>query len=651
MKEEAYLTLVDRLCIPGSPQEWKRCFITLPDLTMVQRKAMANLCRSQHVPDPGTQLHYLLCSKIPPSLLKCFSSFIEHPFSAGLLMSMLRLAPLSTEIINSTYLEAIEKERKTMDSSPLTSNINYNVWFGNSSESIGYPIPPNPQMSQTVRSAIDMWKERETSYLHFPKLSKKSISDDTSRLVASINSEYTRERLGRGVSQVEVERIYHETGIQVEGWCEMRQKWYPSGLTPRTYYAAGGEAFHRSKWLSRAWTSLADTLPCTNRATRVLPTRLSISDGGYAFIYDLSSFTSNLHEHKHFLSRLALYCRGTMIPVVDAWEGVIYKDLGEEIDRYNALNDEHLYSLSRVYDSAIPPLAHHTAGYLGVYGNIATSTFLHGSTMLQLCSSTTQLNVAGDDGIVDTDNDDEPFSLLRYLGLMELSKSFRTHELGCIHLKRPLRQFGNRLYQGSLVLWPSFEFVVGRSGSVDDRYPFIAEMDFSEKQEAVANSITTFLTSLSSYTDLQEWMVDAADSVIKWCYSVMLLPYDGYVPQVHGSTYGFVPVYDKAFVGIEPKRNTLQRCYVSCATMSVRGKVDVDRTKGYLECDDILECNSTPGLSYIEAMGYIERKRLTHTVFGEYGLELLLKEYFEPIPPVYSYTVLRDVPQWLHDVI
>lgn len=330
--------------------------------------------------------------------------------------------------------------------------------------------------------------------------------------------------------------------------------------------------------------------------------------------------------------------------VVDAWQGLIQKDLGQEICAYNHLNNQARYSMHRVYKSEVPFMAHHTAGFLGVYGNIATATFLHGCVMLQTCDDTDELNVAGDDGIKDSDDDDHAFNLLRYLGLIETSKTFQTFEEGCIHLKRPISQLGNRLFQGSLVLWPSLEYMVRMDKDVDPRYPFIAKMKHAERRDALSSSIIGFLTSLSHH-QLEDWMVDVADSLITWCYSVMSLPLDGYVPQVHGTSFGLVAQHDRRFVGLEPKKNTIERSYQGFAKVSIRDRRADKPTD--LEIGAIFESNSSVGLNYLEALGYVERERLTTIAFGEEGLKQLMKEYFEPMPVVFKYSVVQTVPSWL----
>lgn len=643
MKEALYRELSERLCVPGTSPQWKTCFELLPHMPMGQRKALANLARAQHLPEEGTKLFDLVCPRLPHSWLHLFYPLYDNPFSAGLLMSMIRLAPFSTDQIKEAYISAMEKERKVMDSDGLPSALNYNVFFGSPHERITPDVPPNPKSARAVQKVIDRWIEKVTKSVHFPSLSRKTTSDESADIARSVLKTYENGIEEDAITQVEMERIYHEIGYTVPGACEMRQRWYPAQLGPRTYFSAGGTAFSKSKHIAKMMTDLCDLFPCTNRYSRVTPSRLRLNEGDHAFIYDLTSFTSNLHEQKHFVHRLAQYCKGHPVTIYDGWEGPLQVDLGDLIEEYNTTNHQERYRLNRVSKGENPPFAHHTAGFLGVYGNIANATFLHGIVMFQLCEDTDELNVAGDDGIKSSQEDDAAFTLLRYLGILEMTKTFDTYEEGCIHLKRPIHQHGDKLYSGSLVLWPSFEYLAhGRD--VDPRYPLISELTASEKRDALVSSITGFLTSLSQLA-LDTMMKDVADSTITWLYDRLSLPYDGYVPQIHGRSYGFVPQYDKRFLGIEPKMNTISRCYQSIARVPLRRYERFEEERLWIDIE--FECNSTGLLSYLANMGYLERKAVDILVYGEEGFVRLLKEYFEPDPAVYHYTVMKDIPRWM----
>nr|WNA22197.1 MAG: RdRp [Downy mildew lesion associated ambivirus 3] len=649
MKVEAYRSLVDRICIPGSPQPWRDCLLQIPDLTIKQRKALANLARAQHVPDRDTQLYNQIIKSIPEFMIYLFSSMYSDPFSAGLLMSFLRLAPLSQDQIQHEYKLSMNKERKVMDETGLPSRLNYNVFFGHPNECIAPGIESNTEMARLVQESIDRWIRKIENTLLYPRLSKKTMERSTCIIARKIMNEIEcSESSDVMISQVDVERIYHKTGYKVMGPCEMRQRWYTSQLNPRTYFSSGGTAFHSSKYIADIMVLLCDNLAPTNRRYRVNPTRLQLRPSSHAFIYDLSSFTSNLHEQCHFVNRLAEYCRGVTVNIVDSWNGVMQYDLGRLISEYNAVNIQGQYSLMRVNDQTETFLYHCTAGFLGVYGNIANATFLHGSVMLQLCQNTDQLNVAGDDGIIDSQNDEEAFELLRYLGLMEISKSFTTLEEGAIHLKRPIYQVSSNLIQGNLILWPSFEYILNNKTDIDPRYPLIREMTRRDWCDALSSSITGFLTSLTTIT-LESWMVDVVDSVLTHVYRKQELPLDGYVPQVHGNAYGFIPQYAKRFIGLEPKRNTIERSYQGVAKVPYRQLIaDIE---GSMEENTTFIANSSKGIRYCEDLGYLDKSILTQMVYGEEGLSMLLKEYFNPEPAIYEYRVLRPIPKWIIDLV
>jgi hypothetical protein len=68
-------------------------------------------------------------------------------------------------------------------------------------------------------------------------------------LVRERHPEYTTFE-EEGATQADLEYLYMTTGDKMVGSpCEVKQRWYTSQLFPRTYYAAGAEAYHRSKYV------------------------------------------------------------------------------------------------------------------------------------------------------------------------------------------------------------------------------------------------------------------------------------------------------------------------------------------------------------------------------------------------------------------
>jgi hypothetical protein len=108
----------------------------------------------------------------------------------------------------------------------------------------------------------------------------------------------------------------------------------------------------------------------------------------------------------------------------------------------------------------------------------------------------------------------------------------------------------------------------------------------------------------------------------------------------------FVPIYEKRFIGVDPIHNTLVRTYAGTATLPRREYVGWD--PDFLD-DMTFTCNSSKLLNYLTLLGYLEQEKQKELVFGYEGLQQLLKEYTKPDPPLYQYTVLRQLPNWVKD--
>jgi hypothetical protein len=99
---------------------------------------------------------------------------------------------------------------------------------------------------------------------------------------------------------------------------------------------------------------------------------------------------------------------------------------------------------------------HNVAGFLGVYGNLMSCTFVHGVSVLMMIDNPDKLNVAGDDGhaAISRSNVDTLFDVIRGNGVVERSKLYSTDEEGSICLKRGIVQFNLQLLQKRMVILP-----------------------------------------------------------------------------------------------------------------------------------------------------------------------------------------------------
>jgi len=647
MKEERYTQAIRDLSLLGLPDQWPITVQQFTDLTFKERKAVAKLCRAQYYPDIPSSLHTVVSQDLKPKQIENVCSLTTNPFHAGLLLTMLRQAPYSERDREDILKDMVYKELNVLEATPRPSMLNFDCFFSRSSyRPIHHNIPFNPSMSDAVTSAIDRWISSLSRVL-IPKLSSKSCSRDTLRYVEEFTQDGWYAENG-GVTQVDLEVLYHKYGFMAGGVCEMRQKWYPSILAPRTYYAMGGEAFERSKHLADAFSSLCEFLPSTSKYLCTVPTRIIIPDSFHVLFYDLTSFTSNLHEHYHFIESLGGYCKGNTVRVMDACDGIIQRDLGDMILDYLPLCQNIPYSLER-----IPYLPHfrwprsQVGGLLGVYGNIATAKFLHGAVMLQLTNSPNEINVAGDDGAIAHDDDDTVMSGVRTLGKVELSKTFKSYEEGCIHLKRPISQVGSSLFQGRLHPFPSLEYQLDNS-NVDNRFPQLKQLSSIRRRSACASTVTSFLQSIQTDSRTISEDADVIQRLLEYVYNQMNLPIAGNLPQVTGGALGMVPAIDHNNWSVDPVKYTIRKHYSGSATITYRGE---EAYKMEMVEDDVFECNMNRALSYVEKLGYISSTKQQAYVVGENGLNSLIQEYCEPYPAIYKFYNEDCIPGELTELL
>jgi len=163
-----------------------------------------------------------------------------------------------------------------------------------------------------------------------------------------------------------------------------------------------------------------------------------------------------------------------------------------------------------------------------------------------------------------------------------------------------------------------------------------------ERQRVVANSITGFLQALTTY-DLSKNYTKLISTYIKRMYARANLPREGNVPQCGNRQLGFVSAYAKRFIGLDPIVNTINRHYRGFAVLPRRGYEQVDLRV----CEDpTFLSGSNALLNYLEILGYLEKKKQNVTVYGEIGLHILTKEYTDPDPSIYEYTIVRPLPPW-----
>jgi len=567
-----------------------------------------------------------------------FQKFNSTPVLSALLQLLAKGSPLTETQQSELRQASANKEFIVLDSTPRESVIDYSCFFGDYETPIDTDIPPNPAMASRVHKSIDDWIKVCRSRILYPRLSSKTVSHDT-----TLNAWEALKDLGlyqdEEVTQIDLEWIYHTFGIEVTGACEMRQRFYISELQPRTYFASGGDAFRYTKYAATLGNLLADSLPCSEKHACTNPTRLLIPSRGSAVIYDLTTFTSNLHEHWSFLDALSKYCKGSIVRTMDAVHGLVDRDLGDLVAQLRDLHRYAVYTTGRVFPVTTRS-RHHVAGFLGVYGNITTAKFLHAAVVLQVHHTTDELNVVGDDGISGTTDPPRTVGAVQHLGTLEESKVYVTSEAGCIHLKRPVRQLGSRCIQSPVVNLPSLEYTLHKQ-NVDSRYGDLAKMTKNERRTGAGSNMLRCLQSLTRVPMTEEDQ-ELVYSLLHWAYIDSGIPIEGHVPQVTGDfSYGFVPRLDRKELMLDPIENTIAHMYSGTAHLDFREHRAV--TMSY-DNGSQFSGNISPHLTYLCKLGYVNKTPTRVLYTGEVGYQLLIKEYVNPDPVVYTFTVIKDIP-------
>lgn len=635
MTPDAFALLIKKLCALSDPLQ-KRAYELITTLTRDALNCGILLARSaQHTVVRGTTLYKQLSEHLSPTEIDILSILNEGPLSQSLLLNLCLWSPVTASEVKEANNTSFSKElAATMRRRREKSQINWRTLFSDSAiEPLCIHHPVNEPITRKVRKILNRWRSSMKNRVLYPTLSNKSMSRET---LERFNEEFPEEKKA-SISQVEYERVLHEKPFSARTSSELRQKHYTGFFKPRTYYAMGTYHHTCSKYLSSPLSELTNLFEFTHKRLAVDPTRLESSDGSPLFIYDLRSFTSNLDEHAHFLDEFSMYCKGTPVFLMTPVEGLIEADLGTLIALLRDCHDCPLFDISKFLPGA-PFQCGGPGGILGVRGNIQTAKLLHGIVLAHNHKSFGDLNVAGDDGAsVDGDHVVD-FNTLLLLGDLAKEKVFTTAEPGAVCLKRSIVQRGKHFIHGSIVSLPNFEYPLATS-DVDLRYPSIRQMSKNERRKSAAASLLSSAMSCTGKLDIQEAKIYL--EIVRMFYDYSGLPLEGSIPQCGGAPIGLVPPFASILRSNSLIIDTIYMRYRGQARLKTREHLTQEVL--YEEQDTFL-ANSSPHLKYLETLGYLEKEPVYEIVVGSQGLMRLLLEFTDPIPPVWSYTVVQDVP-------
>jgi hypothetical protein len=355
----------------------------------------------------------------------------------------------------------------------------------------------------------------------------------------------------KDVSSGDLERWYMETGKTIRGPCEVRQAWKFNDLTPRTYFAQGGDTYYASRYIRVVMNALVNAFPQTHFKSRFAIHSLPLSSEDVAFTYDYTSFTSNMTEFKYFLEELAAFVDDVMVDVLDTNKGVQAVSLGSLIRDYNdTCNREGVFTVNRYMPGAFEWLRHNRAGFLGVYGNIAGCTALHGLHACQLCGDNGDCRCVGDDvfGVFDGEfasindihlpvaslGEVNPSKVRDWPYRDELERDFSQESRRWPYTKRPLERFENQMILERAIFLPIFGAIV----------PFIDERD--QTPNSVEDRLALLATQSLSLVR-QICSLDLSNDQDSLVYGYVATLYEA----LHVPKMGVLPFQDLVYHGVK----------------------------------------------------------------------------------------------------
>jgi hypothetical protein len=241
---------------------------------------------------------------------------------------------------------------------------------------------------------------------------------------------------------------------------------------------------------------------------RFFPPSEDVQESESVVIYDYASFTSTLDEIRAFIRELGDFFQGVTVWLVGSKHGPRKQDLGELLHAFNQdCNFDAAFDVSKVLPSdEYDPLRWHTCGMLGVPGDIASKTLLHGIHTLFICASMGKSRCIGDDARISLVlqsllNKVLLEDRLRNIGRISLEKMEEfeyddedDYELRAWHYaKRPFLRVRNRILQHHMDVFATLDCLLGLSDPMRTVSPFHTIID---RRNKFSNVWLRFLTRL-----------------------------------------------------------------------------------------------------------------------------------------------------------
>jgi hypothetical protein len=367
---------------------------------------------------------------------------------------------------------------------------------------------------------------------------------------------------------------------------------------------------------------------------------------------------------KYFMSCFGEWCRGTKVTLVDTFEGMIERDLGELLLEYNeSVNYRALMDLTRIYE--VPGggerfiMAHQKSGMLGVYGNIVWSTGLHGLFLTFLAGSFSAANVVGDDaGGLFKKREWSVLDLLETLKLLgavnaeklEVWEDGRTngYSTGWQFLKRPVDRIANHLVTGLLFDLPLAVYVTGATSDIHT-----ADLgDLRSRIKAFIMQTCRLFDRMHIYESrISEDEIEFALTYLSACYRSFRLPPEGSLPPfTHSSLEKSLPLAIPIL-----SRESISRPWLDVLIDESGGRLfslprgsfyELD-LESFISVGQEFDCTTKKLLSLAEDLEYLEKRKTIVWYRLDDMSSKLLRCFVEGLlRPVYTYTYISEPPLW-----
>lgn len=647
-------------------QSLHELLMTLPHMSIVHRKVVMTICRTQSSPVKGSTTY--------SRLFHDMRDYIDNPSTGGktVLGDLIRNCTETTTSLYSGFVSMMLRNAPFPDDQEILEVIRSGVkkeltaaieiyhpisldWFSVLSSDKLYRIqnplfpgaPINPAINHQVYYRLRSSKSLLSSAVFYPDYSRKTIGRN-----ASYNLRMVARELGMNVENTTLglEQIYHEYGFRIQGETEMRWAWKYNDLKPRMYYARGPDQYYASRYIQQVFNILVDCLPVTHKFDRFNSHIVRMSPDDTAFIYDYSSFTSKLHEVMGFLRALGEFLSDVNIQVIDTYYGarlVNLKDMFEDFIRECHSVPFDCSGLDKSPNRE-EEILHHNCGMLGVPGNISSCTLLHGIHLIIILQHLL-CKVVGDDafgfGVIESEG--SLAGCLRNIGEISIPKMNFWHpentrdpnniDSRWEYVKRPIDRIDQRIVVDTQIIWPPVALLLGWS---DKFHTTVTADNDYRKFKKIAGMLLSFSwqfqTLILEEEDLQFVnrfirVVEKESGLAEYCRLNKELIYpriircgriiDGIVEDIWNSVVGLPDLWES-------------------------GQPLDERTKG-----EWFVGKNHKMLKLMEDLGYaIKVKRIKRFVVrdNEQGVRDFLSK--KRMTPLYDIFIKESVPEWMYEI-